>query len=227
MASPSRGETEPRRRKKGSFFSGIMVGSLLAIVTAIIGYFGGVADDRRKREIAFAEQQIEKLYGPLFALSKATLQAKKDLFAHRKHKTDSEDYFDPNDPPSEEDVEKWRLWIKTILQPMNVMMEDAIIKNAQLIEGGDIYKSFGDLILHVESYKATIATWKDTDAKANPHFRVGTENTAVIPFPKEFDLCVEKAFNAMREKRENLKNSLIPPFGTMENLSFLAYCPTK
>jgi len=221
-------QLEQTTRTNDPFFRaiaiGFLVGFFVAIGTAIIGYFFNVADDRRQREIAFAEQQIEKLYGPLFALSKATFKAKEHLFSHRKRKPDStsKDFFDPKDPPSEEDVEKWRIWIKTILQPMNVMMEEAIIKNAQLLEGGDIYTPFADLILHAESYKATMAKWKDTDAKANPHFREGTENTAVIGFPEKFDECVENAFNAMREKRERLKNSLIPPFGTIEDTSFVA-----
>jgi hypothetical protein len=228
LASPSRGETEASRRTSDSFSRAIAIGFLIgffvAIGTAIVGYFFNIADDRRQREIAFADQQVERLYGPLFALSKATLQAKDVLFADRNRKTGSTDYFDPRVPPTAEDVEKWRLWIKTILQPMNVMMEEAIIKNAQLIEGGNIYTPFAELILHVESYKATMAKWKDTDAKENAQFKEGTENTAVIAFPKKFDQCVEKAFNAMRAKRERLKNSLIPPFGTIEDSSFVAHC---
>jgi hypothetical protein len=213
---------ESRRRKNDSFSNAIAIGIFVAIGTAIVGYFFNIADDRRQREIAFAEQQIEKLYGPLFALSKATSQAKNVLFASRNRKTSSTDYFDPSDPPTAQEVDKWRLWMKTIFQPMNVMIEDAIIKNAQLIEGGRIYAPFAELILHVESYKATIAKWKDTDAKENPHFAEATENTAVIGFPKKFDHCVEQAFDAMRAKRERLKNSLIPPFGTIGDSSFVA-----
>jgi hypothetical protein len=216
------------RRKSWATAIAVFLAVVGALATAVAGYFGNIADDRRQREIAFAEQQIEKLYGPLFALSRATSTVSKNLFASRKHKPDTKDYFDPNDPPSEQEVEKWRLWIKTILQPMNVMMEEAIIKNAQLIEGGEkgkIYEPFEDLILHVESYKVTIAKWKDTDAKANPDFRKGTENVAVIPFPTKFDQCVEEAFIAMRAKTERLKRSLIPPFGKIEDSSFVAeYC---
>lgn len=225
LTSPLRGETEARRRKPRAIAIAIFLAVVTAALTAVGGYFVGIADDRRKREIAFSEQQIEKLYGPLYALSQATFQAKKYLFASRIHKAASTDYFDPNDPPSEQEVERWRLWIKTILQPMNVMMEEAIIKNAQLIEGGkrgEIYEPFAELILHVESYKATIAKWKDTDAKANPHFRKGTENVAVIPFPAKFDQCVKEGFIAMRAKAERLKNSLIPPFGKIEDRSFVA-----
>jgi hypothetical protein len=212
-----------RRRKPRAIALPVFLLIVGAVATAVGTYFVGFADDRRKREIGFAEQQVEKLYGPLFALSQATKKVSEDLFASRHNP--GQDYFDPNDPPYEQEVEKWRLWIKTILQPMNVMMEEAIIKNAQLIEGGErgkIYKPFADLILHVESYKATIAKWKDTDAKANPHFTKGTENEASIPFPAKFDKCVEEAFIAMRAKTERLKSSLIPPFWKIEDKSFVA-----
>ena len=224
LASPSRDKTEARDRKNGSFSRAIAIGIFLAIVTAVIGYVAGIANDRRKREIEFVDQQIEKLYGPLYALSRATWQAKEVLFATRNRKTASTNYFDPSDPPTAEDVERWRLWMNTIFQPMNVMMEEAIIKNAQLIEGGDIYTPFAELILHVESYKATMAKWKHTDAKQNPRFMEATENLAVIGFPNKFDQCVTRAFEAMRAKRERLKKSWILPFGTIEDRSFLADC---
>jgi hypothetical protein len=221
---PSRGETEARRRTSDSFSRAVAIGIFLAIVTAAVGYVVGIADDRRKREIAFVDQQIEKLYGPPYALSLATLQAKEKLFASRNHKTASTDYFDPSDPPTAQDVERWRLWMKTIFQPMNELMEETIVKNAQLVEGVTIYDSFLELIFHVESYKVTIAKWKDTDAKENPHFTEPQENVALSAFPTKFDRCVEKAFLAMSAKRDRLKNSWFLFFRRTEDRSFGADC---
>jgi hypothetical protein len=74
----------------------------LAIITALAGYSVGVLDDHRKRQIDFVDQQIEKLYGPLSALSRATSRAKQDLLALlRPGKTD---YFDEHDPPKPQEV---------------------------------------------------------------------------------------------------------------------------
>jgi hypothetical protein len=102
LTSPSRGETKARRRKPRAIAIAIFLAIVTAALTAVGGYFVGIADDRRKREIAFSEQQIEKLYGPLYALSTATFKAKEKLFASRHNP--GTDYFDPNDPPTEQEV---------------------------------------------------------------------------------------------------------------------------
>jgi hypothetical protein len=208
-------------RKKEPFSRALAIGIFLAIVAAATGYIVSIVGDQRKREIEFADQQIEKLYGPLFALSTATLRASTALFLNvRPGKTV---FFDEHDPPSPKEVEIWRRWIKTVFQPMNVKMETAIIDNAQLIEGGHIYPLFVDLILHVESYRATIAKWKDTDAE-NPHFVEASENTAMIAFPKGFDRCVELRFDVLRARRDRLKRSWILAFETPEDRPFPEGC---
>jgi hypothetical protein len=92
---------------------------------------------------------------------------------------------------------------------MNLAMVKAIVENAQLIEGGGIYPVFEDLILHVESYKATIAKWKDTDAKVNPHYLEKAENTSSVDFPEGFDPCVERRYLAMLARRASLKASWV------------------
>jgi hypothetical protein len=182
--------------------NGIVVGIIVATFTAAAGYTFGIMDDHRKREIAFVDQQIEKLYGPLLALSTASLRARKDLLS--RYRPGRTDFFEEHDLLTLQLVEVWRRSVKSVFQPMNIKMEDAIINNAQLIEGGHIYPVFADLILHVESYKETIAKWKDDDATQNPNYWQMTENVASIAFPKGFDECVAKMFAVMRAKRERL-----------------------
>ena len=41
------------------------------IVAAAVGYVISYLDQHRKDQVAFVSTQIEKLYGPLFALSQA------------------------------------------------------------------------------------------------------------------------------------------------------------
>jgi len=202
-------------KKKETSSNGIVIAISVAIVTATVGYFISTMQDQRKREIDFVDQQIEKLYGPLFALSTATKGAAQQvLFKVRRGK---DKFFDEHDPPSLTEVEQWRLWIRTVFQPMNKKMEAAIVNNAQLIEGGHIYPVFADLVLHAESYEGTIAKWKETDIKENPHFRERSENTAVNEFPDGFDTCIEQRFKAMLAKRTCLKRSWIFPFEACED----------
>src|SRR5258708_153869 len=179
---------------------GFVFGLIGAFLGAAFVYAFSVVEDHRKAEVEFVNQQIEKLYGPLFALSTATRRAKTEIFPKTV-------IFDDSNPPNAADVEAWRGWMKTIFQPMNEKMERAIVDNAQLIEGGKIPPAFDDLILHVESYKATMAKWKDTDVKENRHFADRSENTAKINFPQKFDECVQMMFEVLRQKRESLEQS--------------------
>ena len=81
----------------------ILIGVVLTIATAVAGFVVSLLQDQRKREIDFVDLQIERLYGPLFALSTATLRAKNDLIAKRRPGT--KDYFDKDHPPSKADVQ--------------------------------------------------------------------------------------------------------------------------
>jgi hypothetical protein len=127
-------------------------------------------------------------------------------------------------PPTFEEVEIWRRWVEKVFQPMNVQMEKAIVDNAQLIEGGHIYPAFADLILHVESYKATIAKWNPADALQNPRYTDGSENLSFIEFPKGFDRCAALRFEAMRKRRAELKEAWLFWSAGADNNSFPEDC---
>jgi hypothetical protein len=193
----------------------ILIGIVLAIATAIAGFVVSLLQDQRKREMDFVDLQIEKVYGPLFALSRATLRAKDDLIAKRRPET--KDYFSKDPPPSKEDVQQFRLWMRNVFQPMNLEMETAITRNAQLIQGGHIYPVFEEFIMHVESYKATMAKWKDADAEENPHFLEGLENKATRDFPDGFDPCVKQRYDAMLARRDHLRNFWVSIFATYKD----------
>jgi hypothetical protein len=209
-ANPRRHSAAPAQIENPS--RTILIGIILAIATAIVGFVVSLLQDQRKREIDFVDLQIEKLYGPLFALSNATLRAKNDLIAERR--PGIKEYFDPHHPPSKADVLMFRLWMRIVFQPMNLEMETAITHNAQLIQGGHIYPVFEEFIMHVESYKATMAKWKDSDAEENPHFLEGLENKAKKDFPDGFDVCVQKRYDAMLARRDHFRNFWVSTFTT-------------
>ena len=70
--------------------------------------------------------------------------------------------------------------MKTVFMPLNLKMEAAIVDNAQLLDGNRIYPCFVELISHVESYKATLASWKDSDDLNQTKHRTAKANNAVI-----------------------------------------------
>jgi len=211
-----------RLERKQSASRNIVAGIVLAIVAAALGFSINLIQDQRKRDMDFVDLQIEKLYGPLLAFSQAALRAKDDLIAKRRPET--KDYFDPNRPPSKADVEIFRLWMTKLFQPMNLEMEKAITQNAQLIQGGHIYPVFRDFIMHAESYKVTIAKWKDTDPDQNPRYLEGSENKAIRDFPAGFDDCVQQRYDAMLARRAHLRNFWFSLFATYQDPAFPDDC---
>jgi len=196
--------TNSPQAERSSAYTGLVVSIILAIATAAIGYIVNFVDDHRKAKILKANTQVEKLYGPLYAYSVASRRAWDDLHTLAGRSTY---YFDDRDMPNAEQVELWRRWMKEVLMPINKKMESTVVDNAQLLDGDTIYPLFVDLISHVESYKATIANWKDTDDLALAKNRTRKANTAVIVYPIGLNECIESRLPATLKRRNELESS--------------------
>jgi hypothetical protein len=197
---------------------------ITAILTGAISYVYGVVNDNRKAKLDFVNAQIEKLYGPLLAANHAG-NAIWDLFgnSHWRHARNPKDksrvYFNDRDPPTVDEVRLWRQWMRTVFQPLNVKMEEAIIANSHLVIGDTIPPVFQDLA-HTEAYKAVIASWKDEDFKEcqqrPPRATVVVPctgvtrlmNTAELNFPEELVQCVEADYLKLKQYQKLLQSSL-------------------
>ena len=118
-------------------------------------------------EARFVNAQIEKLYGPLYAASQADNEVWKLFTADRWRERDAKDesgaFFDDKNPPTVDQVRRWRHWMRTVFQPLNLRMEEAIVTNSHLLVGNTEPIAFRDLIAHAEAYKAVIAAWDVDD----------------------------------------------------------------
>jgi hypothetical protein len=213
---------ETRSKESNPAYRVVATSIIVAIASAIIGYTVSFIDGHRKAQIQKVDTQIEKLYGPLYAYAVASRRAWDDL--HGEYRPEKPYYFDDEDMPSAQLVEVWRRWMKAVFMPMNVKMESAIIDNAQLLDGNKIYPCFLDLISHVESYKATIASWKDTDDLAQSKYRTTKANAALIAFPPGFKPCVEMRLQAALKRRNELERSWLGLFTTASDLQFAGSC---
>lgn len=132
-------------------------------------------DQNRKDQVAFVSMQIEKLYGPLFALT----QANDIAWAHFRqgYWNDRKEYFQTNVALSPAAIELWRRWMTNVFQPMNVKMEDALVNNAQLLVGWPLPSAlvFGVLIAATDPV-AVIAMFKDTGIKGRLRLLVESES---------------------------------------------------
>jgi hypothetical protein len=191
-----------------SKMSAIVVGVLIAVIPAVLGYAVSFANNVKASQLALVNRQLEKLYGPLYAVTQAN-DATWTQFSlthwpnHRRY------YFDPAAPPTIEQVKTWRIWIRNVFQPMNLQMEHAIVGNSQLGLGNDMPRVFQKLIAQTEAYKAIIATWKDSD-DTRPDFASPNANTvAGLNYPTGIIGCVSDSFKALKDRQEFLQGAFM------------------
>jgi hypothetical protein len=64
-----------------SLVSPIIIGVLIAVIPAVLGYIFSSFDSLRRERLEFTNNQIESLYGPLYALTQASDVAWKEFEA--------------------------------------------------------------------------------------------------------------------------------------------------
>jgi hypothetical protein len=178
----------------------------LPITAGIVGYFLTYWNDwrleKRKGELKFVSDQLQYLYGPVFALNSAGGQAVDALLKRRNNKGF---FLDATQRYGEEEIREYRLWMSEVFMPINIRIEKVITENAHLIEGTSMPASFGDMLAHVASYKAVMKTWPDNPPKGEiDHEEALQKNTALLPFPRAFPGYVTKMFNDLKERQAKL-----------------------
>jgi hypothetical protein len=207
----------PQKEKRRSALSGIVAALIGAVITGAVGFTFGVVNDFRKSELDFVNAQIEKLYGPLYALT----QANNVTWEHflRNHWRQSTFYFNDTNPPTIEQAKTWRHWMKTVFQPLNIQTEKTIVENSQLIIGYTIPRTFQLLIAHTEAYKAIVGDWKDGDFEAcdndmpqntaNCPQLKAIWNTATLNYPDSIVACVSEDYGTLKRRQQELNGSLL------------------
>ena len=188
--------------KGSSAPSAIIIGVLIAVIPAALGYIASYVDGIRKDRLAFINDQIEKLYGPLHALAQANDATWKEFVATGP---------DWNNLPKEQ-VTLWRVWMQKVFQPLNVKIERTIVDNAQLVVGDNLPGVFQTVIAHTEAYKALISTWKPEDIDDLKTYTSRPANAVSLPFPDKLDRCVGPIYTALKKRQEALQNDVFQAF---------------
>ena len=199
-----------RHSREESLLKAIISGVLIAIIPAIFGYVFGFFDSVRKDNLYVVNQQIEKLYGPLYNLTKsgdATWQ-----YFRAANKLTSDDFiFGPDYPHlTVRQVEQWRIWMKTVFQPINLQLEKIIVENSQLVIGSEMPPIFQDLIAHTEGYKTVMATWTDEDKRDVDTFTSSARNAVYgLNFPYLLSACAKDSYVLLKQRQELLQKSIL------------------
>jgi hypothetical protein len=180
-----------------SIGSKIFVGMSIAVLSAVFGYFVSYFDGIRKDRIAFTNEQIEKLYGPLHGLAEANDATWTQFVASGR----APDWNNP----SKEEITSWRVWMQNVLQPMNVQIEQIMVANPRLILGDKFPSVFQEIIAHTEAYKALISTWKQDDIADINTYTSKSANTVALAYPANLDRCVGPIFTALKKRQEALQ----------------------
>jgi len=185
---------------KVSATSAIIVGVAIAVIPAVVGFILSFVDGIRKDKLAFTNNQIEKLYGPLHALAQAN-DATWSQFGVSERA--------PNwNNPSKEQITFWRVWMRNVLQPMNVKIEKTIVDNSQLVVGDEFPGAFRNIIAHTEAYNALISTWRESDIADLSRYTNKLENTVALVYPDDFDRCVGPIYTALKMRQEALQTHI-------------------
>lgn len=181
---------------------GLLVTVFLAFLGYIATYINNSASDVRKAQIELVNNQLEKLYGPLLALTTSSTETWEKFRCRYRNQTYG--FFDDRNPPEKAEVDKFRLWSKSVFIPTNREITNIITKNAHLIDGSSMPDSFIKMITHTQMFEAVSLEWKaEDDLHAESHRTVG-RNVAMVGYPIHLESDITLTFNKIKARQECL-----------------------
>jgi hypothetical protein len=168
-----------------------------AILSGVIGFLAkGVYDlwlARRKDKLERVSQQLELLYGPLYAINQSSALAWK---AFRSKARPGRAFFGTEPPPSDEELRAWRRWMRTVFQPLHDEMMSVITKHADLLIEDDLPMPLQLFCAHVAAYKVVFEQWDENNL---------SEHTSVMNYPTmELALYLEESFRSLKTEQRRL-----------------------
>ncbi len=171
--------------------SSLQNAAVLTIILAFAGYLvtfmGTRMMARRTDLLRLVNQRINEFYGPLYVATVAGNIAYRSLLK-KQGKTQCH-------PIRDEDLKEWVLWMTTIFMPLNDVREKIIIENAHLIVEEEMPRCLLDFVTHVVGYKALLSKWAEGDY---------SERRSMIGWPPEFDIYVERSYQALKAEQTRL-----------------------
>ncbi len=166
---------------------------LLALVGYIATYINNIRTTQRAERLARVNKQLNEFYGPLFALSQANDIAWQKF---RDEYSPQGAFFSKIDPPTDEELQVWRLWMQTVFMPSNLRMYEIIISKADLLIEKDMPQCLLLFCAHVAAYQPVLEKWETKDY---------SEHTSLINYPTKelLDYC-DKSFEGLKAEQSQL-----------------------
>jgi hypothetical protein len=164
----------------------------IAFVGFFAKYINDVRIENRRLRAKFISDQLQNLYGPLFSLSHASEEAWNSF---RSRCRPGGPFFGRSPPPTESELQQWRLWMTEVFMPVNLQMEAAIIQNAHLVEGNKMPISFLKFLAHIEVYKIVLKQWAQDNY---------IDHTSYLDYPEEFHSDIREIFSMLKLRQIKL-----------------------
>lgn len=117
-----------------------------ALLAAIVSYWQAQTLQRRQARLARLNAQLEELYGPVYATLEASRIAYRRL---DKLRPGSASLFDDEEqPPTQEELQIFRLWIETVSHPRATEAYKLIISKAHLLIQNEMPPCLLDFCAH-------------------------------------------------------------------------------
>ena len=180
-----------------------IVGVCVTIIVAIGGwlfiYPNGRSTTARAAQLDRVNRQLRDLYGPLYARLAASNRVWAAFWEKHRPSHGRTYYFGDDVTLSQKELETWRVWMRSVFEPMNAATEEIILKNVDLLESEDIPNAFVDALAHIAAYKAVLDAWGREDY---------SEHTSVNNWPhEELMAVVEPELKKLRKRQKKLQSA--------------------
>lgn len=181
---------------------------LVSVGLGVAGYLFTYVNDRskarRRDQLDRVSRQIRELYGPVYVLSEASNRTWR---AFRSTCRPTGSFFDPDEPPTDDDLAAWRLWIVNVFQPTNERLVETVFAHADLLEESEIPPVILQAVAHVQAHRTLIAKWGDSDY---------TEHAPPLNFPgREIQQWAAEGYQRLKMRQRELlgaePNDSVPP----------------
>lgn len=167
-----------------------LTAAAVALLSAFMTYIITKRSTRHSDQITFIGKQLGEFYGPLLALSQASLTAWAEF--KRTYGDDRSSLFPSRLSTTGHELESWKYWLKYVFMPINRKMLDIVLSKMDLIEG-DIPQCILDFCRHVTSLEVTLAQWEDSNYSSL---------SVVAQHPgAPFDNYIEKKYNELKARQ--------------------------
>ncbi|HEY5962787.1 MAG TPA: hypothetical protein VIU42_02100 [Xanthobacteraceae bacterium] len=176
---------------------GLLIAAAGAVGGYALKYYHDLQIEKARAEIKLLSDQIQYLYGPLYALCSSN-EAAWNTFVS-KYASNRVAFFSKECPPSPTELDAWRRWTTDVFMPLNRAIVELIIKNTHLIEGAKFPDCFSAIVSHVKPYEIVLARWSQGDF---------SEHTAFSNYPTELNAYVSETFAQLKQRQTKLLHRL-------------------